>query len=671
MDKKQMSFIIIISIILYITFVITIYRKVKRKEKRRKKDYFIDDINAHKIIKIYSIVSRVPIISMYLDYISRCYYVYSPDNSRENKKKTLTYLLTIVLITILEIYFIFIRNPGFFQAIIAIIFTIMINNELLYIVMRNAYIRLLNQMVEFFSDVRHFYYQYASIDYALLDSISKSKKEMKVHGNKIYQVITAKDIDKEIRMYNESISFSYLKLFLSLCVQVMDTGDQEWEGQSIFQMNLHHLKDEVQIEELKQKKMVYIFSGLIFMTITPLLTLDFCKDFGMNNLTELTNFYEGILGIVIYILSIILSIFCYLLQNHQRDSLPIPNHKSTILYYLSNVRAIKSAINGYTERFYTKVLTLKQLLHDSKSFLSYPQFLIKQILYAICTFLLMILFFQYIHTIQINHISQFSFDKSISTMYSSKKLDEIQEKVNIALSSNRLNNRRYNEQFHSISINEIITELDLKDSKIEDYIKQDLLERVQKINKHYFKWYELLISLLISNLSMKIPYVLLLYRRTVRRRNVEEEVTQFQSIILMLMYLKNMSVLSLLQTMEIYADQFRTSIQICMNDFNSGAEEALMRMKYSESYQPFQRLVDNLMVSDSIGIIKAFDELSSERIFFRDRRKQENEIHLTRKQDNATLIAYIPLIFIMIFYLILPFLIQSYIDYQTITMDMY
>jgi len=152
---------------------------------------------------------------------------------------------------------------------------------------------------------------------------------------------------------------------------------------------------------------------------------------------------------------------------------------------------------------------------------------------------------------------------------------------------------------------------------------------------------------------------------------MDTEVVGFHSIILMLMYLDNISILTILETMEIFAGVFKTSIQECINDFNSGSEEALLQLKEKESCEIFLRLVDNLLVSDKIGIIKAFDEIAADRLYFSERRKQENEIILKKKSDNATLIAYIPLMLIMTAYLITPFIIQCIKDYQLISSELF
>jgi len=297
--------VIVFLFILYIGCAIVIATRLRRKEKR-KEGLFYGNLNTRRsnLLILYDILDKIPFINLYLNHINRCFEVYCPNEKKINAKRTMILTILIASICGIEIALVFLLEPTFFNGIIAIILTIIINNELIYIRMRNAEVKLLKQMIVFFTDVRHYYYESRMVDIAILDAMNNVGNEMRAHSNKICEVLTSENMEKEIRLYNETISINYMKLFLSSCVQVIQYGDKEIEEQSVFQMNLHHLKNEVQMEELKQSKLIYIFSGLVFMTVAPILSLDFCKSFGISNLPELTSFYEGPIGIGIYITSI-------------------------------------------------------------------------------------------------------------------------------------------------------------------------------------------------------------------------------------------------------------------------------------------------------------------------------------------------------------------------------
>ena len=134
---------------------------------------------------------------------------------------------------------------------------------------------------------------------------------------------------------------------------------------------------------------------------------------------------------------------------------------------------------------------------------------------------------------------------------------------------------------------------------------------------------------------------------------MEDEVNQFNSIIYMLMYIEHMAVKDILIELEIFATIFKKSLQECLNEYNTGDIEALEKMKEKETYEPFRRMVDNFIRCDIIPIDKAFDEVSSDRENYHDRRKQENEISVQKRLNIAKPISFIPAI-LVIAYLTIP-----------------
>lgn len=175
-----------------------------------------------------------------------------------------------------------------------------------------------------------------------------------------------------------------------------------------------------------------------------------------------------------------------------------------------------------------------------------------------------------------------------------------------------------------------------------------------------YDWYELVIAVAFAGFCFWIPDVRLVFHRKIASMGREDEIIRYQSIILMLMYIERVSVLEILERIEEFSHIFRKSIQNCINNYNSSDEDALSELKESTAFVPFQRLVDNLMISDEIGIELAFDEVAADRQHFQEKRKQENEMNLNRRFELARFIAYIPAVVVIGGYLILPFLIECY-----------
>lgn len=71
------------------------------------------------------------------------------------------------------------------------------------------------------------------------------------------------------------------------------------------------------------------------------------------------------------------------------------------------------------------------------------------------------------------------------------------------------------------------------------------------------------------------------------------------------------------------------------------------------------RIVENLEDCDRVGPEMAFEEIVSQRQYFVEKRKQDNEINISNKGTIGKVIGYIPLITTIFLYLIYPFVAES------------
>lgn len=656
-------------LLLYVVFVYLIYHKKKQLDFVRS-NYYIGASKKQSTVlyRLYDLLYKFPLTNIYIKNIYKRFEFYCPESYLINKKRTMQVSLFVWCICLLEILLYYGTNPTLLKFVISIIVIYIINAECIYFVLRRTEINLYLQMVKFFEDVRHYYYQHKNINFAIEDATKEAKREIKAHAAMILDVLDSKDMEKSIRKYNEIIKISYLKLFLSICVQVKSNGDTYLKDEStVFEMNLNHLKREIQNEVLKMKKIIFLFSGLIFMEASPILVIEAFKGFGLSLLPELHSFYEGTAGIIICIVSVVLVVVCYILLTLQRDISKSNGGGSYILLKITEVYLIKAILDNYTEKFYTKVLRLKQKLKEVGEKISYRQFIVKQFIFAIMGLILAFVVIDRIHDIKkysyLNSV--IGIDKQVSSATKVQK--------DLLVNSIKEYTQLYADK-SDISVEQIMNIID-REGKISkgdhaEVLKLEVGKRIIDYRNEYFKWYELLICILICIFFYYIPYLALLYKLDLGKKNMEQEVVQFQSIILMLMYIPNISILDLLEMMEKFSNIFKGSLQNCINEFSSGSDKALENLKKAEPYESFNRIVDGFISSDSIGIIRAFDEINSDRVYFLQRRKDEDEVEIHRKTDSATLLAYVPLVFIFGFYLIVPFMIQCYEDYMMISQSM-
>jgi len=140
-----------------------------------------------------------------------------------------------------------------------------------------------------------------------------------------------------------------------------------------------------------------------------------------------------------------------------------------------------------------------------------------------------------------------------------------------------------------------------------------------------------------------------------RTLEMEDEVMQFQTIILMLMRIERVNVEIILEWLERYANIFKDPLSKCINNYEAGAWEALEAMKEDVTYQDFIRIIESLQAAvEKIPIQDAFDELDTERDYYQAKRKESNERLISRKGMIGKGIGFTPMVLLFVGYLIIP-----------------
>ena len=205
---------------------------------------------------------------------------------------------------------------------------------------------------------------------------------------------------------------------------------------------------------------------------------------------------------------------------------------------------------------------------------------------------------------------------------------------------------------------EYMRESDIYEGETDEVIEDDaerVLGKIDDINKAYLHWYEVLIACVIGVIAYNGPNWLLLFQLKMRKLEMENEVMQFQTIILMLMKIERVNVEMILEWLERYSNIFRDPISKCVNNYESGAWEALEEMKNEIAFPQMIRIIESLQAAvEMIPIRDAFDELDTERAYYQDKRKESNAILISRKSMIGKVLGFAPMVVLFVGYLIIP-----------------
>ena len=166
--------------------------------------------------------------------------------------------------------------------------------------------------------------------------------------------------------------------------------------------------------------------------------------------------------------------------------------------------------------------------------------------------------------------------------------------------------------------------------------------------------------MIVGAIAYYIPNISLYMKNSVRKMDKENEIMQFQSIILMLMHIDRVDVQTILEWLCRFSYAFREPIATCLNNYEAGAEQALEELKDSVPNKDFQRIVEQLESAVTrIPVKAAFDELETERAFFYEKRKDANENLVKRKASIGQVLGFTPMVLLIAGYLVAPLLIVS------------
>lgn len=170
-----------------------------------------------------------------------------------------------------------------------------------------------------------------------------------------------------------------------------------------------------------------------------------------------------------------------------------------------------------------------------------------------------------------------------------------------------------------------------------------------------YGWYEVLICVILAGASYMVPVGLLTFQIKMRELEKENEVMQFQTIILMLMNIERISVETILEWLERYSNIFKEPINKCLNNYESGAYEALESLKGEVSYKDLIRIIEGLQAAvEKISIKDSFDELETEREYYKEKRKEANDRLISKKGLIGKAVGFTPMIVLFVGYLIIP-----------------
>ncbi len=528
-------------------------------------------------------------------------------------------------------------------------------HQVIHVHLKREEYRLLSDLENFLGDMRHEYYVTQMVDEAVYEAAQKSRGPMRLHGEYIYELLSDPDMEGVLERYQESAPNGYFKTLLAICMSAIQFGDKIVDRQSLFLMNLSNLKREVNVELLKRNRISYAFSGLVVVCVAPMLALKGIERWGIGNLPELVEFYHGTWGVLCAVWIVISSLLSYHIVMVLKENIRIRTTEHPVTERILRIPLIHRLLWACLNHNYGRTMRQKEILKRAGDSMSVVELLCRRILFGCIAFFSGICISVAVHGTNRNRLS--ADVTNVEDLSARADEDALREmKRVIPMLTERYSGRVPEEETVQFHIRELWPQ---GEEELVSVTAAEIRARCIRIRAERIHWYEPVIWLLLALAGFFFPFWFLLWRTKVRQMNMEDEVIQFQSVILMLIYFEQVTVEMLLRWMENFADIFHTSIEKCINNYPWNDKKALETLKEEEPFEPFSRIIENMEMCEQIGVRKAFEEIAVDRGHFQEKRKQENEVRINKKAVYARIAAYVPLISTVGLYLIVPFVVES------------
>ena len=636
------------------------YRKIQKLRQGTETSKFSTEIMYQ---KLYITFSKIPFLKGYLLKLRRRLEIINVDDEyaiRRDSAKILSRTL-LILIPIMTASII-VTHTNFLLLSIVLIFEVFMVDSFIDGMADKIDNTLLKEQLDFFAEIRHAYHEFNMVEEAIYQISQDDEKNISKQGEKIYEVLIANDPETELEKYYDIAPNPYLKEFAGISYLTKEFGDRKVDKSSLYLKNVNNITEEMQIEILKRDKIDYVFQSLSIISIVPVLGLEPLKNWAIDNFSFTQSFYCGKLGMAVQIFVILLTVICYLLlRKIKNNGSTEKNTQNTENPWQAKVYKNpigKKIVDLFIPKKGTRdFIKVQKLLKDTASKLKMEWLYVNRITIAIVTFLVSIFLFVQLHATSVNWIyTNPTTDYDIMGGVTGTELQEAMAKTE--------SDNKFLDMFKG-NTKATVQDIQKAMERSKDYADSDekeietaanrVYDKLQKINKEYLGWFEVLLAVVFMVIAYMAPIWIMYFQLKMRQMEMEDEVMQFQTIILMLMRIERVNVEIILEWLERYANIFKEPIAKCVNNYEAGAWEALEELKNETNYQQFIRIVESLQAAvEKIPIRDAFDELDSERDYYQAKRRESNDRLIAKKARVGRILGFIPMIAMFVLYLIVP-----------------
>ena len=534
-------------------------KKIRQLREGTKQNKFSSDVIYQ---KLYNFYTSVPVFKRYVLKIRRkleIIHMQDEYKTRRQASKIITQALCIIIpVTIAVIVF---AKSDPLLLVILLLFELFLIETIMSGMIDKYDTKLLKQQIDFFAEIRHAYHEFNMVEEAIYEVSQNDELEVSVQGQRIYEILISDDPETELEKYYDVAPNSFLKEFAGISYLTREFGDRtDKDGASLYLKNLNNITEEMQLEILKRDKLDYVFQSLSVIAILPVLCMAPLKNWAISNFSFTAQFYQGKGGLMVQIALVVLTFVCYYLTRKIKDTGSIKvdfkdqNKVWQIkLYQKPIVKKIMDLLIPKKNTKEHRVIT--KLMKEASTKQKIETLYVNKVVICLVTMVLTIALFALGHRIALNYVyteptSDYNLLGSLNERDTAEAL-KVTEAQNVALKEFKGKLKTTQEEVEAF-----LPKVDYYRNKSDGDIKvaaEQVMNKLKIVNGESFQWFELLIAFIFGYLGYCTPTWMLMFQKKLRALEMENEVMEYQTIILMLMKIERVNVEMILEWIERYS----------------------------------------------------------------------------------------------------------------------
>lgn len=591
------------------------------------------------------LLEKIPWIRNRFYQMKQRMFLYYPRDEETVNKKALFLCFKVWGVFLLgSLYFSLTIHGGYEEVCLAICIFYMFYRYILSRAMDKESRMLLEGMGNFLGELRLQYSYSGRIEEALEECLDRTEGVMYLHGKMVLDCLDDEDLEEH---YMSKAPVRFLNQFLILCKSNFLYGDSQKDGKSVFLTNIGIVKESVEAELLKKKKIGHLFSGLLFTCMLPIGFIPIIERWAISNMEELKVYYYGTYGMITTLLLCLFTLLAYELVRHMQYEEPTMPVERKWLWKLEQVVVIDKFLSWQLNRDYQKAITKHHMLKSCGVKENVKQFLLLQYVTALVAMVVIMA-----GVLQYRNISRGQIvvrtEKMLHSIYQAdeEQKDILSEKVSEMVKGKA--------QIEIESLNLRNCPQELKDA----ILKEIKLER-EHWNNWNFPWYLWFLIPVGGVFAYHGRYGVLLVKKRYAGLKREEEILTFQTIIMCLMYVEQVSGEEILYWLEKVSMYFRESIEKFYYRIVYQNYEESMTIKEEENYVPMAMILEGIMACDKLPVHEAFFQMESDYHYTAEKYIQESNSYIRDKSAICGVLAFAPIYLTVGFKLIVPFVLEG------------